>query len=147
MTIYFDMDGTCADFYGVDGWLDDLENSRSRPYAEAKPLFNFSAFARQIHRLQKIGISVGIISWLSKSGTKEFNEEVTEVKIEWLQKHLPSVQFDEIHIVKYGTPKQNFSNNPFDILFDDEEKNRKAWTGTAYDVQNILEILRTIKGE
>ena len=147
MTIYVDMDGTIADFYGVEGWLDDLENYRSRPYAEAKPLFNFSAFAKQIHRLQKIGVSVGIISWLSKCGTEEFNEEVTEVKIAWLRKHLPSVQFDELHIVAYGTPKQNFSKNENDILFDDEEKNRETWTGTAYDVQNILEILRTIKGE
>ena len=31
--IYFDMDGTIADFYGVDGWLADLEAHNVRPYA------------------------------------------------------------------------------------------------------------------
>jgi hypothetical protein len=37
-----------------------------------------------------------------------------------------------------------FCNNPLDILFDDEEKNRNNWTGRAYDVENILEILKKI---
>ena len=40
--IFFDMDGTIADLYGVDGWLDDLRAERVRPYAEAKPLVNLS---------------------------------------------------------------------------------------------------------
>ena len=62
----------------------------------------------------------------------------------WLKKHLPSVNWDEIHIVPYGTPKQNFCNSPLDILFDDEERNRNNWTGRAYGVENILEILREI---
>ena len=69
---------------------------------------------------------------------------LTEVKLAWLKKHLPSVNWDEIHIVPYGTPKQTFCHNPLDILFDDEERNRNNWTGRAYDVENILEILREI---
>lgn len=140
--INFDMDGTLANFYGVDGWLDDLINSNARPYAIAEPLFNFSALARQIHRLQKLGYQVNIISWLSKGGTDYFNEEVTAVKKAWLAKHLPSVVFDNITIVKYGTPKSTCGNG---ILFDDEIGNRTEWNGTAYDVENILEILRNLK--
>ena len=61
--------------------------------------------------------------------------------MDWLAKHLPSVNWNEIHIVPYGTPKQNFCKTPLDVLFDDEERNRTNWTGKAYDVQNILEIL------
>ena len=38
--INFDMDGTIANLYGVEGWLDDLENFRTRPYEQAKPLVN-----------------------------------------------------------------------------------------------------------
>ena len=34
----FDMDGTFVDLYGVENWLDDLTNSRTRPYEIAKPL-------------------------------------------------------------------------------------------------------------
>lgn len=140
--INFDMDGTLANFYGVDGWLDDLINSNARPYAIAEPLFNFSALARQIHRLQKLGYKVNIISWLSKCGTNDFNAEVTAVKKAWLAKHLPSVVFDNITIVKYGTPKSTCGNG---ILFDDEIGNRTEWNGTAYDVENILEVLRNLK--
>lgn len=141
LSINFDMDGTLANFYGVENWLEDLINNNARPYAIAEPLFNFSTLARQIHRLQKIGYKVNIISWLSKSGTEEFNAEVTAVKMAWLKKHLPSVEFDEIHIVKYGTPKSTCGNG---ILFDDEERNRIEWNGTAYDVNNILEVLRNL---
>lgn len=140
--INFDMDGTLANFYGVEGWLNDLINSNSRPYAIAKPLFNFSALARQIHRLQNLGYKVNIISWLSKSGTEEFNAEVTAVKMAWLAKHLPSVQFDHITIVEYGTPKSTCGNG---ILFDDEERNRNEWKGIAYDVENILEVLKGLR--
>lgn len=140
--INFDMDGTLANFYGVEGWLEDLINSNARPYAIARPLFNFSALARQIHRLQKLGYKVNIISWLSKSGTEDFNAEVTEVKREWLAKHLPSVEFDNIVIVKYGTPKSTCGNG---VLFDDEEPNRTEWGEGAYNVENILETLRSFR--
>ena len=33
--IYFDMDGTIADLYGFDGWLDYLHAEDVKPYAEA----------------------------------------------------------------------------------------------------------------
>lgn len=139
--INFDMDGTLADFYGVENWLEYLLNSDVTPYAVAKPLINFSVLARYIHKLQKNGYKVNIISWLSKSGTDEFNNAVTATKLEWLAKHLPSVTFDNIAIVKYGTPKSTCGNG---ILFDDEINNRKEWKGLAYDVNNILEILRNL---
>lgn len=142
-TIYFDMDGTIADFYAVDGWLDYLINSDVTPYKMARPMFNFSAFARQLHKLQARGYKIGIISWLSKSGSAEYNAEVTSVKLKWLAKHLPSVEWDEIHIVKYGTPKSTVAEN-VGFLFDDELQNRKEWgLGLAFDVDNIMEILRT----
>lgn len=141
ITINFDMDGTIADLYGVENWLEYLIAGDTFPYANAKPLLRLSALARKLNTLQRNGYNLAVISWLSKSGTAEYNEAVTEVKMAWLRKHLPSVNWNEIHIVPYGTPKQNFCNNPLDVLFDDEERNRTNWTGRAYDVQNILEIL------
>ena len=144
ITINFDMDGTIADLYGVENWLDYLIAENTFPYANARPLLNLSALARKLNALQKEGYNLAVISWLSKSGTAEYNEAVTEVKMAWLRKHLPSVTWDRITIVPYGTPKQNFCGNPLDILFDDEERNRINWTGRAYEVQNIMEILREI---
>ena len=141
--IYFDMDGTIADLYGVEGRLADLEAENVRPYAEAKPLLNLSLLARYIHKAQKMGYIVGIISWLSKCGSDAYNEAVTAVKREWLAKHLPSVEWDEIHIVKYGTPKSTCRSCP-GILFDDEQRNLDEWGAGAVIASNLLEILRNL---
>lgn len=141
-TIFFDMDGTIADLYGVENWLDYLIASDTLPYAIAKPLLRLNSLARVLNRLQREGYRIGVISWLSKSGTEEYNNAVTETKKNWLKKHLASIHFDEINIVKYGTPKQMFAKTENDILFDDEEKNRNNWTGKAFDVNAIIEILK-----
>lgn len=141
-TIFFDMDGTIADLYGVENWLDYLIASDALPYEIAKPLIRLNALARVLNRLQKQGYKVGVISWLAKNSNTAYDEKVTRAKKEWLKKHLASVNFDEIHIVKYGTPKQTFAKTENDILFDDEEKNRNDWTGKAFDVNEIIEILK-----
>ena len=142
-TIFFDCDGTWIDLYGVEGWLNDLINYNPRPYIEAKPLIHLATFARLIHRVQSKGYRVGIISWLAKNSTKECDASVTKAKMIWIKKHLPSVAWDEIHIVPYGTPKSLFGSRGA-ILFDDEKANRESWVGTAYDEKNIFEILRTL---
>lgn len=144
VTINFDMDGTIADLYGTENWLDKLIAEDTAPYAEAKPLLNLSALARRLNRLQREGYELAVISWLSKSGSSAYNEAVTEAKKAWLAKHLPSVQWDRVTIVPYGTPKQMFCETENDILFDDEERNRNNWTGTAFDVNNIMEVLKKL---
>ena len=144
MTINFDMDGTIANFYGVENWLEYLLAEDTTPYAVAKPLLRFASLAKRLNNLQKQGIKIAIISWGSKEATASFDERIVEAKRDWLAKHLPSVNWDRITIVPYGTPKQNFCETPLDILFDDEERNRNNWTGRAYDVNNIMEILREI---
>ena len=136
--IYFDMDGTIADLYGVEGWLTDLIAENTRPYALAKPMVNMSRLARRLNTLQRAGYEIGIISWLSKNGTDEYNRQVTETKIAWLRAHLASVEFNEIHIVKYGTPKQTLGKG---ILFDDELPNREKWGEGAYEPKDIFKIL------
>ena len=142
MTIYFDMDGTIADLYGVENWLDYLLEKNVLPYEIAKPLLRLSTLARLLNRLQNEGYKIGIISWLAKNSSDDYDVAVTKAKENWLNKHLASVKFDTIHIVKYGTPKESFAKSENDILFDDEEKNRNNWTGKAYDVNNILEVLK-----
>ena len=144
ITINFDMDGTIADLYGVENWLGYLLAENTTPYAVARPLVRFATLARRLNTLQKQGYNIAVITWLAKDATDEYNERVTATKLAWLKKHLPTVQWDRITVVPYGTPKENYCENPLDILFDDEERNRNNWTGRAYDVQNILEILREI---
>lgn len=139
--IYFDMDGTIADLYAVDGWLDDLINHDIRPYKEAKVMLHMATLARYLNRLQKNGYHIGIISWLSKDGDPIYGKAVTETKITWLRKHLPSVWWNEITIVPYGTPKSKAVKFADGILFDDEEPNRIEW-GNAYEPCQIMEVLK-----
>jgi hypothetical protein len=139
--IYFDMDGTIADLYGVEGWLDYLLSGDPFPYANAKPLVNMQRLARRLNRLQSAGCEICVISWLSKTSTAEYDELVTKAKLAWLAKHLASVRFDEIHIVAYGTPKHTLGNG---ILFDDEEKNREGWGEGAYLPEEIFEVLSSL---
>lgn len=142
--IYFDMDGTIAGLYQVEGWLNNLINEQTRPYREAKSLVDMRKLGKVLNTLQAEGYHIGIVSWLSKNGSEEYNKRVTTTKINWLKTHLGAVEFDEIKIVKYGTPKQEVVNFPEGILFDDEEPNRNNWKGTAFNVDNILEILANL---
>lgn len=141
--IYFDMDGTIADLYGVENWLSYLIERNPLPYEIAKPLIRLSALARKLNKLQALGWRIGVVSWLSKEDNPDYNQVVTEAKKMWLKKHLASVHFDDVKIVSYGTPKSTVVNE-IGILFDDEERNRIEWNnagGNAYDVNNILEVL------
>ena len=102
-----------------------------------------NTLARLLNRLQADGWHIGIVSWLSKESTSDYDELVTNAKLEWLRKHLKSVHWNEINIVPYGTPKQtvvDFSG----ILFDDEKPNRMNWIGDAFDENNIIEILKKL---
>ena len=146
-TIWWDMDGTIANLYAVENWLPMLRDYNPTPYAEAKVMHNMSILARYMNKAQKMGYRIGVISWLSKTSTAEYDTEVTTAKIEWLHKHLNSVQFDAINIVSYGTPKENFMETDDDILFDDEQRNRDNWRGNAYEPDKILEILKALVRE
>lgn len=141
MNIWFDMDGTIADLYADENWLSKLRNFDPSPYENAKPLFNMQALARVLNRLTRQGHTINIVSWLSKTSNQQYDEAVTEAKKKWLKIHLASVQFTRIDILPYGTPKHKNRNG---ILFDDEERNRLDWGENAYNVENIIEILKSI---
>lgn len=137
--IWLDMDGTIANLYGDPNWLEKIRAYDASPYTNAIPLLNMSLLARYLNRLQKQGYQIGIVSWLSKEPTAEYDRLVIEAKKTWLAKHLASVHFDTIDIIAYGTPKGNGRSG---ILFDDELPNRIQWGEGAYDVHNILETLK-----
>ena len=139
MTIWFDMDGTIADLYGVPGWLALVENSDTLPYEVAKPLVNLSKLARRLNQLQRMGHEIGIISWTSKTGSDSYNLEVACAKMQWLKDHLRSVRWNYLKIVAYGTDKRMTCGKG--ILFDDEARNRDSWGKGAYSPDQMDEIL------
>ena len=131
--IYLDMDGTIADLYGVKNWLADIVNSNDRPYREAKRIVE----EKVLENLVDNGYEIGIVSWLAKNSTKEYDKMVRNAKREWLKENFPNIDFVEIHIVKYGTPKSKVVKEKNGILFDDEKPNREEWKGMAIDAKYL----------
>lgn len=143
-TLVFDMDGTIANLYGVENWLEDLRSFNPRPYKVAEPLCDMTSLVILLNLLKEVGWRIAVTSWLSKETTKEYDEEVRKAKREWLENL--SFPFDEIHLVKYGTTKANCTrkNGGYQILVDDNAGVRKGWTlGDTIDptAVNLVEEL------
>lgn len=147
--IFFDMDGTIADLYGVDNWVDYLRAFDPMPYAVARPLVNPAELASTLFLARCLGWEVNIISWLSLDNNKQFNKRTRDAKREWLKKNIPFV-FDYIHLIKYGSPKHYIGKG---ILIDDNDKVIAGWRksgGIAIDAKlpNWLDTLsKEVKGE
>lgn len=142
--IYFDMDGTLADFYGVENWLEYLEKEDTTPYEIAKPLLNMSVLARYLNKLSRDGWKISIISWGSKNGSADYLRAVEKAKKEWIKKHLKSILFENFYVVPYGTPKEEVCGFSDGFLFDDEKRNCFNWSGLAFGEKKILEILKNL---
>lgn len=142
-TLVFDMDGTIADFYGVENWLEDLKNENPRPYETAKPLYDMTILTSLIILLRACGWRIVVTTWLAKGSSKKYDTLVRETKLAWLDKY--EFPYDEIHLVKYGTTKANCTrkHGGFQVLVDDNKKIRNGWRlgDTINANENIFEAL------
>lgn len=144
--LVFDMDGTIANLYAVDGWLEDLQTEKIRPYEDAEPMYDMEELKNTLNMLKEKGWCIVVTTWLAMNATKEYNKAVTKAKKDWLAKY--KFPYDEIHCVKYGTTKANCTRKKadFQILIDDNKKVRDGWTlGTTVNAQyNIMNFLKAL---
>ena len=140
MKIWFDMDGTIADLYGVRDWLPAILARDTRPYEIARGIGNLALIARLLNKARENGHEIGIISWTAKNAPTEYNARVAHAKREWLHHHLLSVAWNEIKVVEFGTDKRTATGGG--ILFDDEEPNCTAWGAGAHEPREIVEVLK-----
>lgn len=142
--IFFDLDGTIADLYGVSNWLAKLRAEDDSPYREANPLFPPYDIYLLLESMKSLGVKTGVISWGSKHASKEYNRSIRRAKIDWLKEMGLLDSFDEVHVVKYGTPKhQVIKKERRGILIDDNEDIRVEWEqagGLAIDPMNEDEM-------
>lgn len=144
--LVFDMDGTIANLYGVENWLNDLRNEKVDPYVNAEPLYNMEEMSKVLNKAKSNGWRIAVTTWLAKDATKAYDKAVAEAKKNWLIKH--NFPVDEIHCLKYGRTKANATRKKadFQVLIDDNKKVRDGWTlGTTvnaeYDIMNFLKSL------
>ena len=142
-TLVFDMDGTIANLYGVENWLEMLRAEDPTPYIVAQPMYDMDALKVILEMLKLQGWTIAVTSWLSMGSTRDYDKLVRQAKREWLERY--DFPFDEIHLVAYGTTKANCTrkNGGYQILVDDNEKVRNGWNlgGTINANENILEKL------
>ena len=152
MNFIFDMDGTIADLYHVEDWLTKLRAEDASPYEDAAPMWNMCELCEILRALQDMGHHVTVVSWLAKDSTKNYNRSTRAAKRKWLKTH--NFPFDEIHLVKYGTPKSKYANpSTINIYFDDSEDVAKELARRANTIRinpekiNIVEFLNGFLGE
>ena len=143
-TIYFDMDGTIADLYGYENWLELLRTEQIEPYEKCGVLVNITELKNVLNSFMRLGVTVGVISWSAMNGSKEYNKAVRKAKKNWCKENFGDI-FTEFHVVKYGTPKHYVCKIKESILVDDNDDVRNAWHGETVDAkEDIIKQLREL---
>ena len=125
--LVFDMDGTIADLYSVPNWLQQIRSNIITPYLQAEPMVNMEELKKVLLEKKENGWNIVIVSWSSKNADKDYSKEIKKAKIEWLKQY--GFPADEIHVVKYGTPKHRVIKKDIEqgILIDDDKSVREKW--------------------
>lgn len=150
--IIFDMDMTIAALYDVPNWLEMLRAYDPTPYEVAEPMWDMAVLADVLGKFKALGVTITVVTWLSKGSTPAYDEAVREAKKEWLDRY--GFPYDHFHGVKYGATKadsvrKRIHEGEEAILFDDNAKVRTGWhLGATYDptTENIIEILKGLVG-
>ena len=149
VSILWDMDGTIADLYAVDNWLEYLRHYDPTPYKQAEAMWDMERLVRTLDALIDNGVEIKVVSWLSKESNKEYDTEVRKAKREWLDRY--GFPYQHCHLVPYGTNKAYYRDkDSINILIDDNAEVRNAFmkfdncytvNPTTVDIVNYLETL------
>lgn len=148
--VYFDLDGTVADLYNTQGWLDAIQNEQPI-FENLKPIVNPLELGKACLSLKiKRNISIRVITWLPMNASKEYEKRCSREKEAWVRKHMPYV--DEIVCLSYGVPKETVveQRKEYSILIDDNQEVGTSWQRSGenrewFDANNdIIEFLKTL---
>lgn len=146
--IVWDMDGTIADLYNVNGWCEALNEGSVLPYLQASPLCDMEKLRCALRILRELGFRNEVVSWSCKNNTSATHSKLVKTaKLEWLKRMGIYDCFDAIHVVKYGTPKHYIPKVRHGVLVDDNKEVRAAWEKYGGNTINPLasDILESLK--
>jgi len=137
--LVFDMDGTIANLYGVEGWLEALRAEDATPYAVAEPMYNMDVLGTILKYFRLLGWKIAVTTWLAREASDNYNKEVEDVKRAWLAKYNFPVDIFTAQV--YGTDKEEATKKigGYQVLVDDNADIRKAWKlGKTIDATNDI---------
>lgn len=144
--IWFDMDGTIANLYGVAGWEEMLNAENALPYWEAKPLVDVEELNNILATFRFYGVEVGVITWGAMFATADYDHQTIVAKKAWLNKYFP-VLLEDFNFTRYGVDK--FQTCGYGVLVDDNADVRQTWNGLTINAkdENICEKLLDLLDE
>ena len=136
-SIWFDMDGTIAELYKVEGWLTSLREGDWSVYSECAPRAHANRIRNAVRALVEDGWQVGVITWASKGidWGKDL-DAIAEVKHEWLCQFFPEIADGMFACIPYGYSKAKYleelienGHNHYSLayLVDDNKEVRAEW--------------------
>lgn len=136
--VYFDMDGTLADLYGVTNVFKRLDALDANVYSEAKPI---DTYINMLKEFKNMGYKVIILSCLGMISDKQFDKDTIHNKGLWLDKYVGKQYIDERIYIPNTKHKEQYINE-YGILVDDDDKVLMNWN---YDRIKAINNNKAIK--
>lgn len=123
--VLLDLDGTIADLYGEENWLDRLHKEDSEIFKNCKPLITQETLESYYPRDK---YEIRVCTMTPKNASASYHKNVIDQKNQWLNEYFP-------HLTKriflpYGNDK-NIGKSENYILVDDSKEVRKTFKGLA----------------
>lgn len=123
--VYFDMDGTLADLYGVTNVFKRLDTLDANVYLEAKPI---NTYINMLKEFKHMGYKIIILSCLGMISDKQFDKDTIHNKGIWLDKYIGKEYIDERIYIPNTKHKESYINMYGNgILVDDDERVLINW--------------------
>lgn len=122
--VYFDMDGTIADLYGVSDCFKRLDNMDATVYSEAKPIDKYINMLKEFHTM---GYRVVILSALGMVSSKQFDKDTVRNKGIWLDTYVGKEYIDERIYIPNTKHKELYQLFGKGILVDDDDRVLMNW--------------------
>lgn len=123
--LYLDMDGTIADLYNQENWLEDLRAEKCGIFTNLKPIITEQEL---LSRFPLERYDIRILSMTPRHASKPFCKVVKNEKNEWLDTHFPKLKK---RIYQRYSNNKNLKGCANAILIDDNETIRNNWKGRA----------------
>lgn len=136
--VYFDMDGTLADLYGVRDVFKRLDTLDASVYAEASPLHKYISYLKEF---KEMGYKVVILSCLGMISSPTFDKDTIQYKNEWLDKYIGKEYIDDRIYIEYTKHKENYVTEG-GLLVDDDATVLRNWKWDRIHAINENKIIK-----